>query len=368
MVSRLAPPDYSGAGTQAARLSRELATLGIQVRMLATTSHRWRPAKGELPGGIPIARWPAPNQPSRIQKAMFLGGLAAHLLAHPRRYDVVHVHGAIYVLRLLRALKPLLGFRVIYKATMCGMDDARSVARWGGHKVVDSVDRWACIATPIADATRSVGVPDSRIAPISNAVDITRFRPLPPDERRAMRESLGVADGRRLIVTVGAVIARKRQRLLVQALGRMPEPRPLLIVAGPLHYDEAYVAALRSDVETLGLQDAVRILGPRDDIPGLLAAGDTFAFASHHEGSPNAVLEALAVGLPVVSTTFESIVDVERLAPERVAVVAEDPDAVALALADAPSPGTVPPGMTDLSLETIALRYQRVYLELLADA
>lgn len=366
MVTRLAPPDFSGAGTQAARLSAQLVRDGIDVRMLAT-SERWRPATGELPGGVPITRWPAPRRPSRRQKAMFLIGLAAHLLAHPRRYDVVHVHGAMYVLRLMRILKTALRLRLVYKATMCGMDDARRVAAMGGRAVVDAVDRWVCIASPITDAARSVGVPDRRIAEIYNAVDVVRFRPLPPDERRAMRACLGVANGRCLIVTVGAVIARKRHRLLVAALATMPEPRPVLLIAGPLNYDESYVASLRDDIRALGLEDTVRLLGARDDVPRLLGAGDAFAFASLHEGSPNAVLEALAAGLPVVSTVFESVVDVARLAPARVAIVAEEPATVARALAATPAPGEVPDTMRDLSLERTAARYAGLYHDLMAE-
>jgi glycosyltransferase involved in cell wall biosynthesis len=368
MVARLAPPDFSGAGTQAARLSGQLMRYGIDVRMLATTGYTWRPVTGDLPGGVAITRWPAPRRPSQRQKAMFVFGLAAHLLAHPRRYDIVHVHGAMYVLRLLRILKPALGLRLVYKATMCGMDDARRVAAVGGPAVVDAIDRWACIASPIAEATRSVGVPDRRIAEISNAVDVDRFRPLAPDERRAVRASLGVASGQRLVVTVGAVIARKRQRLLVAALARMPEPRPVLLIAGPLDYDEPYVASLRDDVRALGLQDTVRLLGARDDVPRLLGAGDAFAFASHHEGSPNAVLEALAAGLPVVSTVFESVVDVARLAPDRVTVVAEEPDTIARALATTPAPGELPDTVRALSLDAIAARYARLYDDLMADA
>jgi glycosyltransferase involved in cell wall biosynthesis len=367
MVTRLAPPDYSGAGHQAARLAGQLMGHGVDIRMFATTRRSWRPVTGKLPDGLPITQWPAPHLPSQPQKAMFLAGLAAHLVAHPRRYDVVHVHGAMYVLRLMRVVKPALGFQVVYKATMCGMDDARSVARWGGPAVVDrggplGVHR-------VADRG---GGPQGRRRRVPDHRDLQRrrrrgFRPLAPEERRAVRASLGIADGRRVVVTVGAVVARKRQRLLVEALARMPEPRPLLLIVGPLDYDEPYAASVREAIESLGIEDAVRVLGPREDVPSLLGAGDAFAFAAPHEGSPNAVLEALAAGLPVVSTVFESVADVELLAGDRVAVVPEDPGAVARALAVTPEPGEVPAGMRGLSLEATAARYARLYDDLLAE-
>jgi glycosyltransferase involved in cell wall biosynthesis len=142
----------------------------------------------------------------------------------------------------------------------------------------------------------------------------------------------------------------------------------VLLIAGPLDYDPPYVASLRADIRTMGLESAVRLLGARDDVPHLLGAGDGFAFASQHEGSPNAVLEALAAGLPVVSTVFESVVDVERLAPGRITVVAEDPDAVARALAAMPAPGTVPAAIRRLSLEAIAAAYARLYYDVVAEA
>jgi glycosyltransferase involved in cell wall biosynthesis len=298
---------------------------------------------------------------------MFLSGLAAHLLAHADRYDLIHVHGAIYTLRLLRVIKPVLRFKLVYKATMCRMDDAASVARWGGPAVVDAVDCWACIASPIAEAARRVGVDEDRIAEISNGVDVERFKAPAPEQRRIARAALGVTDERRIVVSVGAVIERKRQGLLIEALGRMQGPRPLLLLVGPLEYDDAYVASIRDRTQTLGLEDDVRFLGARDDIPSLLGAADAFAFASHHEGSPNAVLEALATGLPVVSTVFESAADVVCLAPDRVNIVPEDSDTLAGALASTPSPGRVPAGMQALSLESVASRYVQLYDDVLRD-
>src|SRR4051794_36331029 len=96
MVAALAPPEYSGAGLQAWRLALRLRARGADVRLFASR-----------PAGAPreradewVVRWPVPRgRGARLEKAALSVGLALHLLCHPRRYRVVHLHGSYYLLR-----------------------------------------------------------------------------------------------------------------------------------------------------------------------------------------------------------------------------------------------------------------------------
>lgn len=362
MVTRIAPPHHSGAGKQAALLAAALSRHGHDVRIF-TGAFGVRGVQGA--DAVPTMRWPVPRRSDRAEKLVFLAGLALQLSR--RRHDVVHVHGAVFVLRLLRILKPALGFRVVYKATTAGLDDAARVAELRGPPTVDAVDAWACIAEPLADAAEAVGVPCERIARIPNAVELQRFAP-DARARARVRRRLGLEDV--TWVTIGRVGRRKAQALLVEAWALLPPPRPTLLIVGPvgdgaLGGNAEYARRLRGRIEELQLGGSVRLLGERDDVADLLSAADGFVFASQREGLPTAVLEALASGLPVVSTVFEAAADVRTLGGGRVAFVPAEPAAIAAAVRDAPLERSRPEGLAAVDVDSIAARYEALYTRLL---
>lgn len=152
-------------------------------------------------------------------------------------------------------------------------------------------------------AAVAAGVRAAQIQVIPNAVDTQRFCPADRDEAR---RRIGLPPGCPLIVSVGNLVSLKRHHVLLEAFARLRQSSPdarLLIVGGP-QYERAYPAQLRRQVSRLGLRDAVILTGavPPADVPAYLQAADLFALASCREGSCNAVLEALACGLPVVVT------------------------------------------------------------------
>lgn len=134
---------------------------------------------------------------------------------------------------------------------------------------------------------------------IHNGVDVSRW----PRAR---------ADGAPpVVVAVGRLAAPKDPLTLVAALARL-EPgsfRALFVGDGP---DRTVVAGA---VDAAGLGGAVRLLGARDDLPGLLAGADVFVLSSRSEGFPLSVLEAMAAGLPVVASAVggipEAVIDGE---------------------------------------------------------
>ena len=143
-------------------------------------------------------------------------------------------------------------------------------------------------STAAAEQLRSEGVPAHKIRMIPNGVDVRAFEPVSPRARI------------RRIVTVANLRPEKGHDTLLAALTRIAERQPdaeLAIVGdGPLR------GALADDVATRGLGSRVSFLGQRSDIPALLGASDVFVLASRSEASPNGVIEAMAAGLPVVST------------------------------------------------------------------
>jgi glycosyltransferase involved in cell wall biosynthesis len=100
----------------------------------------------------------------------------------------------------------------------------------------------------------------------------------------------------------------------------------VLLLAG--RRDDAYPALCRLASE-LSLQDHIRFLGPVEDVSGLLGALDAGVYSSRAEGSPNAVLEYMAAGLPVVATDIPGIREVVGEAGQRWLAPASDARALA---------------------------------------
>ena len=118
--------------------------------------------------------------------------------------------------------------------------------------------------------------------------------------RGHVRSDLGITDTQPIALTVARFTAQKDHATLIQAAGavlaRHPEVRFLFAGDGPLLDD------CRAYAETSGVANAVGFLGQRDDVPDLLCAADFFVLPSRFEGLPLSILEAMAAGLPVVST------------------------------------------------------------------
>ncbi|MBC7977287.1 MAG: glycosyltransferase, partial [Myxococcales bacterium] len=120
------------------------------------------------------------------------------------------------------------------------------------------------------------------------------------------RCELGIPADAWVVGTVGRVAAEKNQALLVRAMAPLLGPRMRLIVAGdgPLFPDLTALAA------SLGVTAHAHLLGVRRDVPDILNAFDVFALSSDTEGLPLVILEAMATGLPVLSTRVGGIANV----------------------------------------------------------
>lgn len=141
-----------------------------------------------------------------------------------------------------------------------------------------------------------VGIPAVKVTPICNGVDIGRFG---GGNRDAARRELGIRPGTFAIGTVARLDPVKDQAGLVAAFARIVEdPRVLLVIAG----DGPCRAEIARAVADLGLEERVRLLGERADVPSVLSAFDVFVLPSLGEGISNTILEAMSTGLPVVAT------------------------------------------------------------------
>lgn len=172
-------------------------------------------------------------------------------------------------------------------------------------------------------------VPDDRIVAVGTGIDIGRIDSAAPND--ALVESLGLS-GRPIVGIVAKLSPIKGHRYLLEAMRLLRESRPeaaLMIVGdGPLR------TRLEQQTTELGLADDVRFVGSRDDVASLLKVMSVFVLSSTSEGSPNAVLEAMAAGLPVVATDVGGLPEMVSSGRTGVLVPPREPIALAAALSD----------------------------------
>ncbi|UVI38526.1 glycosyltransferase [Qipengyuania spongiae] len=179
----------------------------------------------------------------------------------------------------------------------------------------------------LADDMAVIGMPRDKITVHYTGLDRDRFRPLGHTSLRAcLSAELGfpLARDEHLLATVGALIPRKGQELVIRALATLPRARLLLIGQGP---DEGRLRQLAADE---GVADRVHFLGSvdHDVLPPILSAADVMVLPSASEGLANAWIEALACGTPLVITDAGGAREVVT-GPSAGVIVTRDADAIA---------------------------------------
>ncbi|MFO0952707.1 MAG: glycosyltransferase [Isosphaeraceae bacterium] len=320
--------DRSGAEKQMVLLSKGLPRDRFQVEAAALT--RLGPLEDELrEAGVPVTLI---GKPLKIDPFALLR-LTRFLKA--RRFDVVQtwVFAANSYGRVAAGLAKI---PVVVTAEM-----AVDLWKSRGHLAIDRrLARWCDKVVgnskAVVDFYRAAGVPEEKLGLIYSGVGDEEP---PAVDRAAMRAEFGWPADAPVVLFAGRLMPQKGVDDLIRALDLLQHVRPdvktLIAGAGPLR-DELEVTAHQFD-----LDDRVRFLGHREDVPRLLAGSDLLVLPSRYEGLPNVVLEAMRFRKPVVATaapgTTELVVDGEtgRLVPvgqfqplaQAIRVVLSDPEA-----------------------------------------
>jgi UDP-glucose:(heptosyl)LPS alpha-1,3-glucosyltransferase len=140
-------------------------------------------------------------------------------------------------------------------------------------------------------------MPAARVAVLHYGVDVERFHPARrATDGPAIRAELGLAADQPVVLLVGTGFRRKGVDVLLDIWRREPPSGAALVVVGN---DQSLAQRIRAAADLAG---PIRFTGPRRDVERLYATADLFALPSLHEGCPVAILEALASGLPVVTS------------------------------------------------------------------
>jgi glycosyltransferase involved in cell wall biosynthesis len=279
------------------------------------------------------------------------------------RPDLVHAHNVKATGIAAIGRVGTRGRRVSLLATFHGVrrEEYRRAAA-----VLRQADFVVCVSQDLLEGLASSGLPRDRTRVIRNAVPLAE--PLAQAARQRIDRELGL-EGRSVVSLVGRLVPQKAPQRFLEAAARVAAAEPectfLVVGDGPLR------DSLGALSRRLGVAERVRFTGVRGDARELIARSDVVAFSSEWEGMPVAGLEALAAGVPVVSTDVEGARELLADGPGVVVPRATEP------LADAVIDLLRAPSLraemgrhgrqriaSDFSVERMVGAYRELYLEL----
>lgn len=159
------------------------------------------------------------------------------------------------------------------------------------------------------EAVNVLGVDAERITVVPRGRSSSALGTRSAERRRRVRAELGIDDHVPVVLNVGRQDSQKAQDVLIRAfaLACQRHPRAVLLIAGR---EGDATAGVRRALDESGVGSSVRLLGHRTDVPDLLVACDVFAFPSMYEGAAGSILEAMALGAPVVGSDSSAVSEV----------------------------------------------------------
>jgi glycosyltransferase involved in cell wall biosynthesis len=211
-----------------------------------------------------------------------------------RRADVVHTHNP---LPLIYGAPAACLARAAAIHTKHGMNPGGRGQRWLRRTAARLVNAFVAVSdTTAAQARAQHDTALDKLHTIPNGIRLDRYTP-DPEARAASRVELGLGDAW-VVGTVGRLAASKNQAMLVRAMAPILSSRVRLVIVG----DGEDRAEVEAAVAALPEPRWVVLTGRRMDVPRLIHAFDVFAMSSRTEGLPLVVPEAMAAGLPIVTT------------------------------------------------------------------
>ena len=322
MVTGAYYPELSGGGLQAREAIRALGGAAV-FTVLTTSTDPSLPAHSEE-DGVAVWRVSVDVRSASSQVAAALRIVAAFLRLAPR-FDVVSLHGFSRKAILLVALSRLL--RKPFALTLCtGVHDEPESARAMGRAAYwayTHADLYLSVSPSLSRAYLGAGLPPARLRSVCNGVDVERFRPAGVDERRALREELGLPLDRALVLFVGYFSRDKRPDLLYEAWSRVDvdvdkaagsRPSAIVFVGATLptykEVDPELAAAIKERAGARGVADRLFFVESTRALEKYFRAADLYVLPSIREGLPVALLEAMSSRLPCVATRLPGSTDV----------------------------------------------------------
>ena len=320
---------YGGAEAQILELSRGQARRGQRVGLLVlhrakggravhplvSRARTWGVTVTQLEDRVRFPFWLIPQIASRLRESEF---------------DLLHTH--VYKADLLGIIAAYMP-KIPIVATVHGYTDAFPAVRMYRHLdllVLRRLPKVIAVSDYLRQELIASGLAPHRVVTVYNAIDLDVFVSAVRTDRRKVRAELGIGPNAPVVLTVGRLNPEKGHRYLLEsarlARRHISSLRVLVVGEGPLREN------LEASAHSLHLDAVVSFLDWRDDVASLMAASDLFVLPSTRESFGLVILEALALGVPVIATRVGGVPEIIRTGKTGILIEPRDSGALARAM------------------------------------
>lgn len=302
MVISKADASSGGTQKQALQLASELQSQGVSVVVLSKRKSLGR--KEQVSGAVGVVHLPVAGL---LPAWSFLLSFLVWAWIHRHSFEIIHAHNAATGV-ISAIVASLIGKKVIVKIPslkyvryLTGRSFAGRLRRWILSR---KTDRFIAVSSEMRRALLHAGIAREKLALIANGIELTPDR---NPHAGALRKEISGESDRPVVLFVGRLVKEKGVDRLLTAWASLPghEQMVLVIVGdGPLRDN------LECQARNLRLFPSVRFLGHQIEVARFYSVADVFVLPSITEGMSNALLEAMAAGLPVVASNVGGNKDV----------------------------------------------------------
>lgn len=360
-------PFVGGTEKQAFTLASSLVKKGIQVKIITSRFDRtWQ--KREIIDDVEVVRLCSPRI-KVLGACIFLTCLAGYLIRHRNQYSLIHAFQIGYTSSLSIVTGILLRKPSLLKLASSGRGgDIQRAQRtlWGKVFLcmAKKASRIIIVSRTVEEELVAESVDHAKLCPISNGVDLNAYHH--GGEKSQARKELGIPDKKTIIYT-GRLSPEKGVDFLVRSFSKVKQSlncQLVIIADGP---EKKYIMRI---IDRFEVSDAVLLMPTVDDVPSYLKAADLFILPSRFEGLSNALLEAMACSLPIVSTRVGGSIDIIKEGINGLLVDSESDEQLIDAIARVFSDPTLASSLgenarksieTHHDMDSIADKYREVY-------
>lgn len=334
-------PVLAGAAERFRRYAPGLAARGVQTAVITSRSDPALAVHENIDGCVDITRMEtgtaAHERDQRLYRAAELH-LKAQGRAGPRVVQTIKMDRRIFrsLWRIKRQRSALMYVSTMVEPEMWGRTALHRLVNLQLQVWSQSIFDAVVVGSPVmAAAQRRMGVSPHRLHIISHGVNIQRFQPAPVPGTRTELAAAALPPNAKICLYVGHLIPRKGVSTLLQAWPAVAEKHPdaWLVLVGSVHRPTISSEQERQEIETYqsalfkDLQSLPRVLHipQQPDIQHWYQMADIFVFPSTQEGFPNALVEAMATGLPCLTRRFMGFPEGQLGEKEGVIQLVDDP-------------------------------------------
>lgn len=309
MVTERYVPIWGGAENQLKQLIPHLTSCGCTVRVVTRRWHRTMPPTEYIDGTL-VFRLGIPGT-GLVATSVFILALLFFTVRHRAWIDILHSHGAVNMGALCWAVARLLRKKNVAKIASAGRIPPLS-HNAGGRFLLSffkKSDAIISMTDEIDGELEAIGVDQRKVKRIVNGVDGQRFHPYDNEERTRIRSALNIDVDAPLLLFSSRLAADKGLRVLLDAWPEIHAKYAqawLFIVGSGANQKNSIEEEAKRKAELNNLPH-LKFLGETSTPEEFLGAADIFVFPSRKEGFPNALMEALVAGLPVVASDIGGV-------------------------------------------------------------